>query len=180
MLKVVLGLGSNMGDRAGNIAEAVDRLAATTGLNILKVSSFYESPAVDLTDQPDFINAAVSVETDLKPEDLLQAAQAIEQAMGRVKTIDKGPRNIDIDILLYDIVEVRLPFLKVPHPALRQRPFALLPLLEVAPDAVFPTGEPVRWALQDLDLSKIKLVTPSPLKGEDKDEKISSPLWGED
>jgi 2-amino-4-hydroxy-6-hydroxymethyldihydropteridine diphosphokinase len=116
----------------------------------------YESAAVDYTDQPDFLNAAVLLETDLKPEELLAATRKIEDDMGRIREIDKGPRNIDIDILLYDIVEVRLPDLKVPHPGLRTRAFALLPLLEVAPDALLPAGDPARWLLRDMDISGVK------------------------
>ena len=156
MLRIVLGLGSNMGDRAAAIATAVEKLDKTPGISVDKVSSLYESPAVDFVEQPDFLNAAVSADTDLKPEELLEATQRIEREMGREKTFDKGPRVIDIDILLYDIVEVRLPDLKVPHPGLKARSFAMVPLLEVAPDACFPTGEPVRWALKDIDIGALK------------------------
>lgn len=157
MLRVIFGLGSNLGDRAANIAKAGRLLNGSPGVNVTKVSSLYESAPVDYPDQPDFLNAAAAAETDLKPEELLAAAQRIEHEMGRVKTVDKGPRVIDIDILLYDIVEVRLPELQVPHPRLRQRAFALVPLLEVAPDAVFPTGEPARWTLKDLDMSGVRM-----------------------
>lgn len=156
MLRVILGLGSNVGDRAGNIRKAIDMLGSVRGIEVTSVSSLYESPPADYADQPDFLNAAAAVMTDLKPEELLRATQGIERAMGRVKTIAKGPRNIDLDILLYDIVEVRLPELRVPHPALRQRAFAVLPLLEVAPDACLPAGDPVRWLLKDLDISGIR------------------------
>ena len=157
MLRVVFGLGSNLGDRAANIAQAVRLLDASEGIRVKKVSSLYESAPVDYLEQPDFLNAAVAAETDLPPEALLLAAQRIENDLGRVRTLDKGPRSIDIDILLYDIVEVRLPDLHVPHPRLRQRAFALVPLLEVAPDAIFPTGEPVRWALRDLDMTGVRI-----------------------
>jgi 2-amino-4-hydroxy-6-hydroxymethyldihydropteridine diphosphokinase len=156
MLRVILGLGSNLGDRAANIADAIRRLDANPAITIIRKSALYESPPVDYLDQPAFLNAAVAAETELRPEELLEVILGIEGEMGRVRTIDKGPRNIDVDLLLYDIVEVRLPDLQVPHPRLRERAFALLPLLEVAPDAIFPTGEPVRWALKDLDLSGIE------------------------
>jgi 2-amino-4-hydroxy-6-hydroxymethyldihydropteridine diphosphokinase len=155
-LDVILGLGSNLQDRAENIRDAVDRLGKIKGMSVRKISSLYESAPVDYEDQPDFLNAAVLIKTNLKPEELLVATQKIETEMGRVRTIDKGPRNIDIDILLYGIIEVRLPDLKVPHPGLRTRAFALLPLIEVAPDALLPTGDPVRWLLQDMDISGIK------------------------
>ncbi len=157
MLRAVLGLGSNIGDRRANLVEAVKRLSETDGIDIVKTSSCYESAPVDLEDQPDFLNAAVAIDTTLKPEELLEAVKRIEAEMGREKTVDKGPRNIDIDILLYDIVEVRLPELKVPHPGLRERAFALIPLLEVAPEALLPNGQPVRWLLRQIDISGVKI-----------------------
>ncbi len=156
MLRAVIGLGSNIGDRCENLGEAVNRLSKISGIDIVKTSSFYESAPVDYEDQPDFLNAAVAVDTTLKPEELLEALQGIEKAMGRKKTVAKGPRNIDMDILLYDIVEVRLPELKVPHPRLKERAFALIPLLEVAPEAMLPDGQPVRWLLRQVDISGIK------------------------
>lgn len=156
MLTAILGLGSNIGDREAAIKEAVDRLNSTDRLTVSRVSSLYETAPADYAKQPDFLNAAVEVATNLKPEELLAAVQEIEKKMGRIKTIDKGPRNIDIDILLYDIVEVRLPNLTVPHPRLTERAFALVPLLEVAPDAVTPTGVPVRRFLKGLDISRLK------------------------
>ncbi len=178
MLRVILGLGSNIGDRRANLIEAVDRLGKTAGIDIVKTSSYYESAPVDLADQPDFLNAAVAIDTALKPEELLAAVKRIEELMGREKTVDKGPRNIDIDILLYDIVEVRLPDLKVPHPGLRERAFALIPLLEVAPEAILPNGQPVRWLLRGVDVESVRLLRRqddiSGLKN------VSSPLRGED
>ncbi len=166
MLRVIFGLGSNLGDRAANIAKAIRLLDESAGLKITQVSSLYESAPVDFLDQPDFVNAAAAAETDLRPEDLLAAAQRIELEMGRVKTTDKGPRVIDVDILLYDIVEVRLPDLQVPHPRLRQRAFALVPLLEVAADAIFPTGEPVRWAIKGVDIDSVRLFSKEVASGE--------------
>jgi 2-amino-4-hydroxy-6-hydroxymethyldihydropteridine diphosphokinase len=158
MLRAILGLGSNLGDRGANIREAIKRVGETAGISVLKTSSLYESAPVDFPDQPDFLNAAIAVDTDLKPEELLAATQGVEKAMGRVKTVDKGPRNIDIDILLYDIVEVRLPELSVPHPSLKERAFVLLPLIEVAPEAQLPNGQPVRWLLRHIDISGVKKV----------------------
>ena len=158
MLTAILGLGSNIGDREAAIKEAVDRLKGTDQLTVSRVSSLYETAPADYTKQPDFLNAAVEVATDLKPEELLAAVQEIEKEMGRIKTIDKGPRNINIDILLYDVVEVRLPNLTVPHPRLTERAFALVPLLEVAPGAVMPTGIPVRRFLKDLDINNVRLL----------------------
>lgn len=156
MLRVILGLGSNIGDRRANIEEAVNRLKKAEGIEVLQASSFYESAPFDYEDQPDFLNAALAIDTTLKPEELLAVLQTIEKEMGRQKAVAKGPRNIDIDILLYDIVEVRLPELKVPHPGLKKRAFALVPLLEVAPDAVLPNGQPARWLLRGLDVSGIR------------------------
>ncbi len=156
MLQAILGLGSNLGDREANIREALRRLSKIDGVDVVKISSLYETAPVDYVDQPDFLNAACAIATLLKPEKLLAAVKNIESEMGRVKTVDKGPRNIDIDILLYDIVLVNIPELTVPHPALSTRAFFVLPLLEVAPAAELPTGVPVRRLLKDLDISSIR------------------------
>jgi len=102
------------------------------------VSSFYETEPVEFTCQPWFLNCAVGIDTDKTPAELLQAALAIEQAMGRKRTQKKGPRNIDIDILLFEDELVDEKGLKIPHPGLASRRFVLEPLAEIAPDVTHP------------------------------------------
>ena len=133
-----LGLGSNLGDRRGNIDEAVRRLGETPGVTVTKVSSIYETKPVGGPEQPDFLNAACEVETQLQPRELLREAQRIEREMGRVRTVRWGPRNIDIDILLCGDVVIDGGDLTVPHPRLAEREFVLRPLAEIAPKVIHP------------------------------------------
>ncbi len=131
-----LSLGSNLGDRAANLRAAIDRLSVS---GILKaVSSFYETEPVDFCDQPWFLNCVIALETDKPPRELLATALAVEQAMGRERTQEKGPRIVDIDILLRRQQLTSEPGLKIPHPAMHERRFVLEPLTEIAPDAVHP------------------------------------------
>ena len=102
------------------------------------VSSFYETEPVDVTEQPWFLNCVVALETDRSPRDLLESVLAIERAMGRQRTLAKGPRVVDIDILLYGDHVVDEAGLRVPHPAMQNRRFVLEPLVEVAPEAFHP------------------------------------------
>lgn len=130
---ICLGLGSNLGDRAANIGEAVAALAAWPGIKVTQVSSLYETAPVGLTEQPDFLNAVALVATSLAPAELLAACLAVEKAMGRVRLVRWGPRVIDIDVLLYNDVVLDTPELVLPHPRFHERFFVLVPLAEVAP-----------------------------------------------
>lgn len=138
-----IALGSNLpsqlGDPAANLHEAIRRVA-TLG-HITAVSSFYSTAPVGYTHQPDFLNAALLLETDLAPAALMRALLAIELAMGRDRThaISKGPRIIDLDLLLFDNVILATPELTLPHPAIAQRRFVLEPLAEIAPTLIDPT-----------------------------------------
>lgn len=134
--RAYLSLGSNTGDRATNLHEAITRLSQVG--KVVAVSSFYETEPVEFTSQPWFLNCAVGIDTDQTPNELLQAALAIEQAMGRKRTQEKGPRNIDIDILLFEDEVVDEKGLKVPHPGLTSRRFVLEPLAEIAAEARHP------------------------------------------
>ncbi len=131
---ICLGLGSNIGDRAANLGEAVARLAAWPGIRVDRVSALYETAPVGLTDQPDFLNAVAVVATTLSPHELLSACLAVEKEMGRVRLVRWGPRVIDIDVLLYGGVALDTPELVLPHPRFHERCFVLVPLAEVAPD----------------------------------------------
>jgi 2-amino-4-hydroxy-6-hydroxymethyldihydropteridine diphosphokinase len=131
-----LSLGSNVGDREAQLRAAVDRLQ-TEG-RIVTVSSFYETEPVEFTDQAWFLNCALALETTDTPEQLMSAILQIEQQMGRQRIQRKGPRTIDIDILLFDGEVLESPALTIPHAAMHQRRFVLQPLAEIAPAVPHP------------------------------------------
>ncbi len=132
MADVYLALGSNLGDRAGYMSEALRRL------NPVCVSSFHETTPEGYLDQGPFLNAAVLVSTTLAPMEFLHELQAIEHALGRERLIPNGPRTIDLDILFWDQAIIDVPALTVPHPRLHLRRFVLAPLAEIAPDFAHP------------------------------------------
>lgn len=134
---VYLSLGSNIGDREQNLRSAMDELPHA-GIALRKVSSFYETEPVDLREQPWFLNCAVEAETHFDPFMLLRALREIETKMGSKKLVAKGPRLIDMDILLYGSETIDTPELQVPHPRMHLRRFVLVPLAEIAPDVVHP------------------------------------------
>jgi 2-amino-4-hydroxy-6-hydroxymethyldihydropteridine diphosphokinase len=131
-----LGLGSNLGDREAHLAAALDRLAGAG--RVAAVSALYETAPLYEPAQPPFLNAACRLATALAPAALLEALQAIERAVGRRATYRYGPREVDLDILLYDDLVVDAPGLVIPHPGLAERAFALAPLAELAPDLAHP------------------------------------------
>jgi 2-amino-4-hydroxy-6-hydroxymethyldihydropteridine diphosphokinase len=130
-------IGGNLGDRAAYLAEAVNQISARCG-RVTNTSSLYETAAWGNTNQPAFFNQAICVETMLDPETLLELLLAIELEMGRVRTQKYGPRTIDLDILMIDDTILDTPTLTVPHPQLQNRRFALLPLVEIAPELHHP------------------------------------------
>jgi len=134
---IYLSLGSNLGDREKNLREAISALEGA-GVRVLKISSFYETEPVDLREQPWFLNCVVQGETKTPPVDLLRALRGIESRMGSKKLVAKGPRLIDIDILLYGDETIDTPELQVPHPRMLHRKFVLAPLAEIAPDLTHP------------------------------------------
>ncbi|MEN6371235.1 MAG: 2-amino-4-hydroxy-6-hydroxymethyldihydropteridine diphosphokinase [Armatimonadota bacterium] len=140
-MKVYLGLGSNLNDREGNISRAVEFLAENPQIDVMRVSSMYETSPVGYKDQPDFINAVVLVETALSPRELLDVVHAIEDLMGRKRTFRWGPRVIDIDILLYGSETIDEEGIKIPHPMMTERRFVLEPLAEIAPGLMLPGGQ---------------------------------------
>lgn len=127
--RAYLGLGSNLGDRAGQLEEAVRRLSELG--TVAARSSIMESEPWGYADQPDFLNMAVALDTALSPRALLDGVKAIERAMGRASTFRNGPRLIDIDILLYGEQRVEEPDLVIPHPRMRERDFVMEPLQEI-------------------------------------------------
>jgi 2-amino-4-hydroxy-6-hydroxymethyldihydropteridine diphosphokinase len=144
-----LSLGSNLGDRAVNLRTAIAQLDAAGRLLI--VSSLYETQPVDLPHQPWFLNCVAAIDTEKTPPELLQLVLQVEAEMGRLRMQKKGPRNIDIDIVLFGYRGVDEPGLKIPHPAMHQRRFVLEPLVEIAPEVRHPAlGKTARELLAEL------------------------------
>lgn len=133
---VYLSLGSNLGDRSSNLRQAIDKLGEVG--KVAAVSSFYDTEPVELTSQPWFLNCVAKLDTEKMPRQLMAAILAIEQRMGRQRKQQKGPRTIDIDILLFGSSIIDIPSITVPHPKLHQRRFVLEPLAEIAPELRHP------------------------------------------
>ena len=133
-----IGLGANLGDRAQSITQACGKLDALPTIQVVKVSSLYETDPVGVTAQPKFLNAVAELRTILSAPALLAQLLQLEQQMGRVRTVRWGPRTIDMDILLYNNEAINCPGLTVPHPRLAERAFVLVPLAEIAPLLVLP------------------------------------------
>ena len=135
---VYLSLGSNLGDREAHLLDARDRL--TDIGRIAAVSSFYETAPVEFIEQPWFLNCVVALETDLTPQQLMRSILRIEEIMGRQRVLKKGPRLIDIDVLLFGDITLDSPEVTVPHPAMSERRFVLEPLAEIAPALRHPVS----------------------------------------
>ena len=159
MKLVYIALGSNLGDRAGNLRLAREQIEAPD-LRVLRASSIYETAPRDVEDQPWFLNQVIECETDLFPRQLLGRLQKIERAMGRKRTIVKGPREIDLDILLFGNAVVKIPELEIPHPRLAERRFVLEPLAELIPDKKHPgTRRTVREMLAVVISQVVRKIT---------------------
>ncbi len=161
MTRAAIGLGSNLGDRARHIADAVGSLAETGSL--VRVSSLYETAPVGGPEQGPYVNAVVVIETDLVVRDLLVRCLEIEREHGRERRERWGPRTLDLDVLLYGQQSVAGPDLTVPHPRMTQRRFVLEPLLEAWPDASMPDGTPLArfaGAVADQKVRKLETVVP--------------------
>jgi 2-amino-4-hydroxy-6-hydroxymethyldihydropteridine diphosphokinase len=144
-----LSLGSNMGDRTAHLRDAITRLESAG--SIVSVSSFYETEPVEVTDQSWFLNCAVGLDTTLTAEQLMARLLQIEQEMGRRRMQKKGPRTIDIDILLFGDLILDSLEVTIPHPAMHERRFVLEPLAEIAPEALHPVlKKTVRELLEEL------------------------------
>jgi 2-amino-4-hydroxy-6-hydroxymethyldihydropteridine diphosphokinase len=146
-----LSLGSNVGDRAAQLRDVEARLSAAG--RVVAVSSLYETEPVEFTEQPWFLNCAIALETEKTPPEVMATLLGIEQEMGRRRVQKKGPRSIDIDILLFGDTVIDSPELTIPHPAMHQRRFVLEPLAEIAPEVQHPvlrkTIRELRDALPD-------------------------------
>jgi 2-amino-4-hydroxy-6-hydroxymethyldihydropteridine diphosphokinase len=150
--RVLLSLGSNLGDRADYLRRAVEALASLPDTRLAAQSSIHETAPWGVTDQPSFLNLAVEIETALGPLELLNAVKAVEVRLGRTPGSHWGPRVIDIDLVLWQDKVMKTDALELPHPRFRERAFVLLPLREIAPDAVDPvTGRTVAELASALD-----------------------------
>jgi 2-amino-4-hydroxy-6-hydroxymethyldihydropteridine diphosphokinase len=151
MTRAYVGLGANLGDRAAALRGALDELAGEPGVEVLAVSAVRETDPVGIVEQPPFLNAAAAVETSLSPRELLDRLLGVEHRLGRTRTGPRfGPREIDLDLLLYGDELVDEPGLTVPHPRLHERLFALEPLAELDPGLVVPGRGPVADLLAEL------------------------------
>jgi 2-amino-4-hydroxy-6-hydroxymethyldihydropteridine diphosphokinase len=147
-----VGLGANLGDREGSLRRALVLLAEETGIVVAAVSTFRETEPVGYLDQPRFVNAAARLETELTPRGLLAALLEVERKLGRDRSGPRfGPRKVDLDLLLFDELELDEEGLTVPHPRLHERAFVLEPLAELAPGLVVPGRGPVERLLAELD-----------------------------
>jgi len=152
MAKVYIGIGSNLGDRGKNIADAVNCIEQEKSLNLTKQSSLYETGAVGGPPQGKFLNGALEVETNLPPRDLLERLKGIERKLGRdFSEVRWGPRTIDLDILLYGNLILNEPGLTIPHPLFHKRVFVLRPLAEIAPEIKHPV---LKKTVKELFLEK--------------------------
>ena len=155
MSRVVLGLGTNIGDRMRNLQFAVDSLHLVPKLQVLAVSEVYETVPVGFAEQPDFLNAAVLLETDLSPKTVLGLCLGIEAAAGRKRTVKDGPRVRDMEVLLYENVKSDSFELTLPHPAMLERAFVLVPLADLFPQGR-ALGVNFGAVLRDMDKSGVR------------------------
>jgi 2-amino-4-hydroxy-6-hydroxymethyldihydropteridine diphosphokinase len=155
---IYLSLGSNVGDREYNLRTAIDRLSAPD-LHVLRTSPIYETEPVDYTAQRWFLNLVVEAETSLFPKLLLSRTARVEHELGRVRAVAKGPRTIDIDILLYGRAVVQTATLEVPHPRMAERRFVLAPLADLVPNLRHPvTHKTVREMLDAAPVQKVRVI----------------------
>ena len=161
MPTIYLALGSNMGDREKNLREAF-RLLAESPIHITKISSIYETEPVDYLEQAWFLNAVLEAQTDLPAVQLLTTLRNIESQMGSKKVFAKGPRLIDLDILLYGHEIIATPDLQIPHPRMLLRNFVLVPLAEIAPAVRHPTwpATAAEFVIRSSDLSVVRKFVP--------------------
>jgi 2-amino-4-hydroxy-6-hydroxymethyldihydropteridine diphosphokinase len=158
MARAYIGLGSNLGDSATLVREAIAELNRVPGCRLLKQSSLYRTAPVAAMPQPDYVNAVAEIETGLTPLAMLSALLALETSHGRKRSVADAPRTLDLDLLLYDDRIIDEPGLRVPHPRMHQRAFVLAPLTEIAPDCQIPGRGPARDFLARLADQRIEVL----------------------
>ena len=150
-----LALGTNLGDRPGNLRAAI--AALPPAVTVLEQSFVYETLPWGVTDQPSFLNMVIIGETSQKPQELLKNLKVLETHLGRIPSIHYGPRKIDIDILFYDNLIFDSPELTLPHPHMHERAFVLVPLADLTPEQIHPVfGRTIRQLLAALDTTGVK------------------------
>ena len=156
-VRAFVALGANLGDRRATLEGAIGALAATRGVQLSARSSFVETDPVGGPEgQPMFLNGVVELATELSATALLRRCQAIELAYGRDRSVGpNGPRTLDLDLLLYGQERIAEPDLQVPHPGLEDRSFVLVPLCEIAPELILPSGRTVRARLAELQATAV-------------------------
>lgn len=155
MTPVYIALGSNLASPLTQVNAAIAALGTIPDSRVVAVSSFYRTPPLGPQDQPDYLNAAVVLETSLAPEALLDHTQRIELDQGRVRKAERwGPRTLDLDIMLFGSETIATPRLTVPHYDMKNRGFMLWPLFEIAPELHFPDGETLASVLARLGAAK--------------------------
>lgn len=146
MTPTFIALGSNLVDPTAQVRRGFDELAALPKTRLLAASSLYASAPVGYADQPDFVNAVAKIETGLTPGEVLEALLAIELKHGRQRSVPNGPRTLDLDLLIYNGLQLHEPGLTIPHPRMHERAFVLLPLLEIDPECEIPgKGRAKNW-----------------------------------
>ena len=154
-----VALGSNLEQPQIQVRRGFDELAALSKTKLLSCSSLYTSAPVGYADQPDFVNAVAKIETALSAREVLEALLAIELKHGRQRSLPNGPRTLDMDLLLYGGLQHHEAGLTIPHPRMHERAFVLLPLTEIAPDAVIPGKGPAREWLEKCADQQLRKLT---------------------
>jgi 2-amino-4-hydroxy-6-hydroxymethyldihydropteridine diphosphokinase len=151
LITAFVALGSNLEDPVAKIRGGLAAIGKLPLTRLVRSSSFYRNPPVGILDQPDFVNAAAMIETGLGPRELLGALLGIESAHGRARSVPNAPRTLDLDLALYGERVIEEPGLVVPHPRLAERAFVLIPIAEIAPDAVVPGRGRIADLVQAVD-----------------------------
>ncbi|HWI13107.1 MAG TPA: 2-amino-4-hydroxy-6-hydroxymethyldihydropteridine diphosphokinase [Burkholderiales bacterium] len=157
-----VALGSNLEDPQSQLRSGLESLSTLPATRLLRASSFYRSAPVGYADQPDFVNAVAAIETGLSPRELLDALLAIERRHGRVREFANAPRTLDLDIVAYGARTIDEPGLAIPHPRMHQRAFVVVPLAEIAPDAVIPGRGTARQLAALVDAASVTRLDNTP------------------
>lgn len=158
MTRVFVGLGSNLSEPQQQLCSALAAMAKIPGTELLRRSGFYRSAPVGPGEQPDYVNAAAELDTELPPLVLLDHLQSIENAQGRERRVRWGARTLDLDILLFGRQRIDEPRLQVPHPRIAERNFVLQPLMELEPELELPSGESIAALLQRCPQNRLEKI----------------------